>query len=288
MEHFAGTMMYTFGPVQYDFAARTHIMGIVNVTPDSFSDGGRWYDPAAAIAHGLQLAADGADILDVGGESTRPGAVPVPADEELRRVVPVIRGLVKQAAIPISIDTTKSAVADAALDAGALIVNDISGLHADPLMAAVTARHHASLILMHMKGTPQSMQTDPVYDDIIGEICRYFGEAIARARAAGVHQLILDPGIGFGKTLPHNLEILRSIGEFRRFGLPVLVGPSRKAFLGAILGAAVSDRMEGTAAAVAAAVLNGAQIVRVHDVREMKRVARVVDAISRPATQTVH
>jgi dihydropteroate synthase len=288
MQDNAGTMIYTFGPLQYDLSGRTHIMGVVNVTPDSFSDGGRWGEPDAAIRHGLHLAGEGADILDVGGESSRPGSDPVSAEEELRRVLPVIHALAQQAAVPISIDTTKSAVAEAALDAGATIINDISGLHGDPLMAEVAARHQASVVVMHMKGTPKTMQSAPVYGDIIEEICQYFSEAIDSARRAGIRQLILDPGIGFGKTLDHNLEILRSLRTFRRFDLPILVGPSRKAFLGPILGTPVDDRIEGTAAAVATAILNGAHVVRVHDVREMKRVALVVDAVIHPTAQAVH
>ena len=278
-------MICSFGPVRYDFSSRTYIMGIVNVTPDSFSDGGRWSDPESAVRHGLRLAEEGADILDIGGESSRPGAEPVGADEELRRVLPVVRELARRCPIPISIDTTKAAVADAALGAGAVIVNDISALRGDPLMAPTAARHGAAVVLMHMKGTPRTMQEAPVYGDLIGELCFFFEEAIASAQRAGLERLILDPGLGFGKTAEHNFEILRSLGRFRRFGFPLLVGPSRKSFLGSVLGTGPEDRMEGTAAAVAAAVMNGAQIVRVHDVRAMKRVVQVADAIARPALQ---
>jgi dihydropteroate synthase len=254
-------------------------MGILNVTPDSFSDGGRFFAPEAAVRRGMEMAEEGADFIDIGGESTRPGSDPLPFEEEVRRIVPVIERLAKAIDVPLSVDTYKSSVARAALDAGAVIVNDISALHFDPGVAQVTARAKASIILMHIKGTPKTMQEAPVYDDLIGEVSAFLAEGIARARASGIDQVIVDPGIGFGKTLAHNLQLLRELREFQRLGCPVLVGPSRKSFIGKLLDLPVDHRLEGTAAAVSAAIMNGAQIVRIHDVQEMRHVARIIDAI---------
>lgn len=272
---------FSFGGVRYDLSARTHIMGIVNVTPDSFSDGGKYFEPGAAVDRARAMVEEGADFIDIGGESTRPGSVPLTAGEEMKRVLPVVERLAASSKVPISVDTYKAAVAERALAAGASIVNDISGLHFDPALAEVTARAGASLVLMHIKGTPATMQSEPVYDDLVGEIGAYLGEGIARARAAGVEQIFVDPGIGFGKTLSHNLEILRRLRELQSLGCPVLIGPSRKSFIGKILDAPVAERMEGTAAASAVAIMNGASVIRVHDVKEISRVARVVDAIVR-------
>lgn len=272
---------YAIGSATYVFGKRTYIMGVLNVTPDSFSDGGRFYDIESAVRRGMEMVDEGADFIDVGGESTRPGSEPVPLDEELRRVLPVVERLGKEASVPISIDTYKSEVARHALDAGALIVNDISGLHADPRIADIVAERDASLILMHIKGTPKTMQRDPHYDNVIEEICAYLDEGIQLAASRGIHQLFIDPGIGFGKKLEHNLEIFRSLKDLRRFGYPMLIGPSRKSFIGTILNLPVDERLEGTAAAVAVSIVNGADVIRVHDVREMKRVAAVVDAIVR-------
>jgi len=272
-------LTYNFGGVPFDLNARTYIMGILNVTPDSFSDGGRFQDAEKAVRRGLEMAEEGADFIDIGGESTRPGSDPVPADQESARVIPVIEKLAISAGVPISVDTYKPEVAKRALDAGAVIVNDVSGLHYDPSLAEVAASRKASLILMHMKGKPKSMQEDPEYDDVINEICSYLEEGIKIARSRGVEQIMVDPGIGFGKNVSHNLQIIRHLGEFRRFGYPLLVGPSRKSFIGKLLDLPVDRRLEGTAAAVAAAIMNGANIVRVHDVREMVQVARIVDAI---------
>jgi dihydropteroate synthase len=272
---------YTFGATEYDLSKRTYIMGVLNVTPDSFSDGGRYLDSDDAISRGLQMAEEGADFIDVGGESTRPGAQSVSLDEELRRVIPVIELLAKATSVAVSIDTYKAAVAERALDAGALIVNDISGLHFDAAMADVIAERDASVVVMHIKGTPGTMQTDPRYGDVVEEICDYLHESILRAERKGIGQIIVDPGIGFGKTVAHNLEIIRRLDEFRRLGYPLLVGPSRKSFLGKVLDLPLEERLEGTAAAVAVSIINGACIVRVHDVKEMTRVARVVDAIVR-------
>lgn len=270
---------YTFGTRTYDLYARTHIMGILNVTPDSFSDGGKFFAVENAVEHGLKMIGEGADFIDIGGESSRPRSEPLSVAEEIRRVVPVIQRLAESTDVPISVDTYKHEVADEAFDAGAVIVNDISGFHFDPLLADVAAKYSASAILMHIKGTPKTMQSNPEYDDLIAEISTYLLEGISTAHNAGVEQIILDPGIGFGKTLQHNLSIFRHLRDFARLGFPLMVGPSRKSFIGAILDLPIDQRMEGTAAAVAVSVLNGAQIVRVHDVKEMKRVVQVVDTI---------
>lgn len=270
--------IYTFGNVRYDFSSRTFLMGILNVTPDSFSDGGRFMDLDKAVEHARALERDGADIIDVGGESSRPGSQPVTADEEIRRVVPVIKRVSREVSIPVSVDTTKSIVAREALRAGAVIVNDISGLRYDAAMPKVIADHSASAVLMHMKGEPRTMQQDPHYDDVVGEVGAFLQRQAEVAEHAGITQIIIDPGIGFGKTLAHNVALIRHLRAFAELGYPVLVGPSRKSFIGAILDLSVGERLEGTAAAVTACVLNGASIVRVHDVKEMKRVARVADA----------
>ena len=275
----APNAVYTFGTQRYDFASRTFLMGILNVTPDSFSDGGRYFDLDKAVDHARGLERDGADFLDVGGESSRPGAEPVTADEEIRRVVPVIKKLSRELSIPISVDTTKSIVAQEALRAGAVIVNDISGLRFDAAMPKVIADHSATAVLMHMKGDPRTMQQNPRYDDVVGEVCTFLQRQAVVAERAGVSQIIVDPGIGFGKDLAHNVALIRHMRAFVELGYPVLVGPSRKSFIGSILGLPVDDRLEGTAAAVTASVLYGASIIRVHDVKEMKRVVRVADSI---------
>jgi dihydropteroate synthase len=263
---------------------KTLIMGIVNVTPDSFSGDGLGNDATAAIARGKRMAAEGADILDVGGESTRPGAEPVSLEEELGRVLPVIEGLAAETEAIISIDSYKSAVAVEALARGAAIVNDISGLRFDAEMARVAAGAGAAVVIMHIQGTPRSMQERPKYDDVIGEISDYLAEGIAIATAAGVgqDQVVVDPGFGFGKALEHNLELMRRLGEFRNLGAPLMIGPSRKRTLGILLNdAPPNERREGTAAMVALAIAAGVDIVRVHDVREMARLARVADAVVR-------
>ena len=273
------TSTYKFGSVQYDLTARTYVMGILNVTPDSFSDGGMFLNTEKAVKRGLEMVEEGADFIDIGGESTRPGAEVVSLDEELMRVIPVISRLARAVQIPISIDTYKSEVASRALDAGASIVNDISGLHYDQRVADVVAKHQASIVLMHIKGAPKTMQMNPEYQNIVEDICTYLQEGIQLAEDKGIEQIFIDPGIGFGKTTEHNLEIIKHLQEFKRFGYPVLVGPSRKSFIGKILDLPTDQRSEGTAVAVAVAIMNGANIVRVHDVKKMKRVAQVVDAI---------
>jgi dihydropteroate synthase len=257
-------------------------MGIVNVTPDSFYDGGRFADPARAVEHGLALAEEGADILDVGGESSRPGSDPVSAAEERRRVVPVIAALRKRAAALISIDTTKLEVAEAALDAGADIINDISASDLDPRVLVLAAARGAGLVLMHMKGTPKTMQEAPRYDDAVGEVRAFLAGKLAAARAVGVaaESIVLDPGIGFGKRLEDNLVLLNHLETLAALGRPVLAGVSRKAFIGRLLDAApADDRLEGTIAASVVAVVRGAHILRVHDVKAVGRAARVADAI---------
>lgn len=259
---------------------RVHVMGILNTTPDSFSDGGRFYDPDDAVKQGIDMASDGADIIDVGGESTRPGAAPVTAEEEMERVLPVIESLAAEIQIPISIDTTKSIVAEAALQAGASIVNDVSALRFDPALGEVVANFGAGLVLMHMLGEPRTMQENPVYSDVVAEVKETLEGRVEQARAFGIapEAIAVDPGIGFGKTREHNLTLLKYVSEFSG-DHPVVVGPSRKSFIGATLDLPVGERLEGTAATIAWAVAEGVQVVRVHDVKEIVRVVRMVEAI---------
>ena len=257
-------------------------MGVLNVTPDSFYDGGRHPAPAEAIAFGTQLAEEGADIIDVGGESSRPGAQPVGLEEELRRVLPVVEGLVA-AGLHVSVDTYRAETARRALVLGARMINDISGLRGDPEMAETVAETDCTCVVMHMRGTPETMQRQPIYNDVVDDVCAFFEERMTALGAAGVRedQIWLDPGFGFGKTVAHNLELLRRLREFTRFGRPLLIGTSNKSTLGEVLRAAVDDRAEGNAATVAVAICHGADAVRVHDVRAMARVARMTDAIVR-------
>lgn len=257
------------------------IMGIVNATPDSFSDGGRYLDPAAAVAHALRLAEEGADLVDLGGESTRPGAPPVAEDEEIRRVVPVVEALrARDFPLPISIDTSKAVVARAALAAGADLVNDVAGL-ADPALARVVAEAGVPVVLMHSRGTPADMLSRASYGDLVAEVRAELAEALLRVAATGVspERVILDPGIGFAKTAEHGFELLARLGELRGLGRPLLVGPSRKSFIGKVTGAPVGERLPGTLAAVTAAVLAGAELVRVHDVAATRQAAQVAAAI---------
>jgi len=274
-------LSYLFGETTFEFEKRTYLMGILNVTPDSFSDGGRFYDQTDAVLHAYQMLKDGADIIDVGGESTRPGAEAISIEEELRRIIAVIQKIRQKSGIPISVDTYKSQVAIEALKAGANIVNDISGLHFDEKMADVIADKGASVVIMHIKGTPKDMQINPRYTDVVKEVSDYLADAVERARKKGIKQIIVDPGIGFGKTVEQNLELICRLDELRVIGVPILIGVSRKSFIGKILETAVEARLEGTAAAVTASIMHGADIVRVHDVREMRRVAMVADAIRR-------
>jgi dihydropteroate synthase len=261
---------------------RTHLMGVLNVTPDSFSDGGMFADPGLAVEHARAMAAQGADIIDIGGESTRPGASPLSDEEELWRIIPVIERVAAETGIPVSVDTYKANVAARALAAGASIVNDISGLRFSPDMARVVADHGAAVVIMHIKGTPRDMQANPVYEDLLGEIIEYLAGGVETALRAGVprDRILVDPGIGFGKTVEHNLTIIARLDELRVLGCPVVLGTSRKRFIGAVLDAPdPKERREGTAATVALGIERGAHIVRVHDVTEMAKVARMTDAI---------
>jgi dihydropteroate synthase len=268
---------------------RTLIMGVLNVTPDSFSDGGLFLDPEAAVARAIAMEASGADIIDIGGESTRPGSSGISADEELRRIIPVIEGLRGKIGIPISVDTSKSEVAEAAAAAGAEIVNDVTALRKDPRIAEVARRRKLPLTLMHMRGEPATMQKKPFARDVLRDVTQGLRQAVATARQAGVanSQIILDPGIGFGKSYAQNCELLARLPELARLGFPILVGTSRKSFIGGALKSASrtpsgNERIWGTAATVAASILQGAHIVRVHDVAEMAQVAQVSDAILSP------
>ena len=269
---------------------QTKIMGILNVTPDSFSDGGIFFTPEKAVERGVRMAEEGADIIDIGGESTRPGSDSVPVHIELKRVIPVIKALVKKVKIPLSIDTKKARVAQEAVDAGAEIINDVSALNADKKMAWTAAHTKAALVLMHMRGNPANMQKGNLgYDDLMGEITDYLRSSIQKAMKAGVEKdsIVVDPGIGFGKTFTDNHKIIGNLAELKTLGMPILIGTSRKSFIGQITGDAPSERMEGTAASVAAAILKGCHIIRVHDVAEMKKVVAVTDAIlhARQVTQ---
>jgi len=272
-----------WGSWRLDLSSRTHVMGVLNVTPDSFSDGGRYLRVDRALAQAERMAEAGADLIDIGGESTKPGAPPVPLDEELRRVIPVIERVAARCRLPISVDTSKAEVARRAIEAGAAMINDVTALRGDPAMAEVAAEAGVPVVLMHMQGTPATMQRRPRYRALMDDLLRFFRARIASATASGIdrRRLIIDPGIGFGKTLAHNLEILRRLDVLARLGRPILVGPSRKSFLGKLIDRPVDQRLEGTAAAVTAAVLHGAHLVRVHDVAEMVRVVRVADAIRR-------
>ncbi|MBU0759708.1 MAG: dihydropteroate synthase [Candidatus Omnitrophica bacterium] len=264
-----------------DFGSRTFIMGILNLTPDSFSGDGLHNDVDRAVEEAERIAGEGADIIDIGGESTRPGAEPVPLEEEIKRVVPVVERLARKIKIPISVDTRKSEVALRALDKGASIINDITGLEYDNRMTDVVARYDAGVIIMHIKGEPRTMQKSPVYGNLIKEILEKLTDLVERAEKSGIKKenIIVDPGIGFGKTFDHNLEILNNLSVFRGMGKPILVGTSRKSFIGNILDAEPRERIWGVAASVAISINNGADIVRVHDVKQMKQVAMVADAI---------
>ena len=269
------------GPVEFDFS-RTYIVGILNCTPDSFSDGGRYLDPELASKHALRMIAEGADIIDIGGESTRPGAEPISLDEELNRVLPVIEKIRAKSDIPISIDTYKSDVAKAAVKRGANLINDISGLRFDSKMASTAASFGLPVVVMHIKGEPRSMQKNPCYENLINEIKSYLKESIQIAETGGIkrEKIIIDPGIGFGKTFQHNFSILRNLDRFSDIGQPILVGASRKGFLGSLSGSDLDDRIEESLAASVIAASNGAHFVRVHDVAPTVRALKVCDAVS--------
>jgi len=283
------TYQLSWSNYNLELGRQTCIMGVVNVTPDSFSDGGRFYDSAAAVAQGEKLAAEGAAIIDIGGESTRPFSDPVPAAEEIRRVVPVIEKLSQRVSVPISVDTAKAEVARRALDAGASIINDVTALRYDPELAAVAVAFDTPVILMHMLGEPKSMQVQPRYDDLIGEIHGFLADAVERARGQGISpsKIIVDPGIGFGKTVAHNLLLIKYLQAFTALDTPILIGVSRKSFIRKILKDAHDDDIRpdlpvvetGSQAAAAAAILNGAHIVRVHDVANTVVTAKILDAM---------
>ena len=257
------------------------VMGILNVTPDSFSDGGKYDSSLTAISHAIKMENEGADIIDIGGESTRPGAKPVDIEEELKRVIPVIEGIRKESNIVISIDTYKSNVASKAISAGANIINDISGLRFDANMVHFASEAQVPIIVMHMLGNPQNMQSNPSYSNLMNELITFFQERVDVLTSKGINKnnIILDPGIGFGKTTDHNFTLIRELGQIVDLGYPVLVGPSRKSFIGKTLNLPLEDRIEGTAAAVTAAIMNGTRIVRVHDVKEMLRVVKMTENI---------
>ncbi len=259
---------------------RTLVMGVVNVTPDSFSDAGQFFEPESAIRRGEEIVREGADLLDIGAESTRPQSEPITTEEEWKRLAPVLRALVDRLKVPISVDTYKPETAEKALDLGASMVNDVTGLR-DPEMVKVVARYDVPAVIMHMKGTPKTMQVNPEYDDVVADIIRYLREQMSTAIQGGVDKdkIVIDPGIGFGKTVEHNLTLLRRLGEFRSLGRPILIGTSRKSFIGKILGSDVEERLEGSLATAVLAAWGGARIVRAHDVRETVRAVRLVDEI---------
>ena len=270
------------GSFHLAFSEKTYVMGILNVTPDSFSDGGKFFDAQSAVRHGLEMARDGADIIDIGGESTRPGASDISVEEELDRVIPVIETLAKKVAVPISVDTRKPRVAEAAIKAGASIVNDVSGLRHDPEMASVVAKYGRPVILMHMRLTPRDMQSNPRYKDVVREVIQELEESLEIAKRSGVKEenCLIDPGIGFSKTPEHNLEILNRLDEFIVLGRPICVGTSRKSFLGRILkDADADDKLLGTVATCVIAIMKGASLLRVHDVKEVRKAAAVTDSI---------
>jgi dihydropteroate synthase len=274
-------MIFRARQFEFTFPRPVLVMGVLNVTPDSFSDGGKFLDAAAAVARGLELTSQGADILDIGGESTRPGAAPVAEAEELRRVLPVIEALAARVKIPLSIDTLKPAVARAALQAGASIVNDIAANRADPALWNVVAEFRAGYVCMHMQGNPQTMQIEPRYTDVVEEVGVFFTDRLARLQASGIEpeQVVLDVGIGFGKKLPHNLQLLAELRRFAKFERPLLVGISRKSFLGKLSGADVTERLPSALACSTLAVAEGVHMLRTHDVAETVQAVRMTEAI---------
>ncbi|MCX6962318.1 MAG: dihydropteroate synthase [Verrucomicrobia bacterium] len=275
-------MIWKIRDREIDLSRRARVMGIINATPDSFSDGGSFLDPQAALAHGLQMVAEGAEILDIGGESTRPGAQSVEADEEIRRVLPIIQALRRESPVLLSIDTSKAAVAQAALDAGADIINDVTGLRGDSEMPALAASSKAGIVIMHMQGEPRTMQLAPTYDDVVEEVGNFFRQAVARSVACGIDpmRIALDPGIGFGKTPEHNRRLLAELSAFLEFGRPLLVGASRKSFLGWLAGSsAMDDRFWPGVALTSLCRERGARILRVHDVKPHTEALRMTEAI---------
>lgn len=287
MKDILQTRTWVFEGLRRELGQTPLIMGIVNVTPDSFSDGGQFLAQQSAVGHALKLVTEGADILDVGGESTRPGADEVPLDEELRRVIPVIEQLAKSTTVPISVDTSKAAVARQALRAGASIVNDVSGLLFDPDMIEVCRESRCGVSVMHIQGTPRTMQVEPHYDDVVAEICEYFAERLATLEQAGIdpERIVLDPGIGFGKTAQHNLEILSNIAAFRALGRPVLIGHSRKRFLHKLIQREVDERLFGTVGVTLALARQHVDLVRVHDVAANRDALAAYQAVCEPSVR---
>ncbi|MBM3330640.1 dihydropteroate synthase [candidate division WOR-3 bacterium] len=275
------TRSIKLGRKTLDLGRRTYVMGILNVTPDSFSDGGRFLEPSAAVEHALSMAEEGADFIDIGAESTRPGSRPVPVREQQARLLPVLRAVKKRLKTPVSVDTTSATVTSIALSEGADIVNDVSAFAGDRQMAVIVARAGVPCILMHMKGRPRTMQKKPEYSDLMAEVTDFLAEALRRGEAAGIArtQMLVDPGIGFGKTVAHNLEILRRLAELESLGAPVVVGPSRKRFIGAVSDSPPGERVEGTIAACVLAARNGANVLRVHDVKPVVKALKLADAV---------
>ena len=283
-----GPIVWHCGEYVFRITRKPLILGIVNVTPDSFSDGGRFFDPIAAVDHGLKLAGDGADILDVGGESTRPGSSPVSTEEEIRRVVPVVRELVRRGPIPVSVDTSKAAVARAVIDEGASVINDVTGLRGDPGMAHVIERTGAGLIVMHMRGTPSTMQLSPTYSNIVDEVGTFFRDRLATAVDRGIDPMSVafDPGIGFGKTTKHNLEVIACLAKLGEIGRPICLGVSRKRFIGELTMRHAEERMAGSLAiGCFTAAWRTAHILRVHDVAQTRDGIVLLDAIDRQRHQ---
>jgi dihydropteroate synthase len=262
-------------------AERVHIMGILNVTPDSFSDGGRYLNPDDAVVHALTMVEQGADVLDIGAESSKPGAIPIDEEEERRRLIPIVRAVCRRISIPVSIDTTKASIAEQALDVGAAMINDISALRFDMRMGAVVAKSGAGVILMHMRGHPQTMQHAAQYVDVVEEVRQFLKARVEAAKAMGIppERILLDPGIGFGKNCRHNLTLLNQLDTLCTLGPPMIVGVSRKAFIGKILNRTIDERLMGTAGAVAVAIMKGARMVRVHDVAPIRDAVRMIEAI---------
>jgi dihydropteroate synthase len=276
------------GGTQLDLTGRPLVMGILNVTPDSFSDGGRFLDRDRAVRHALSMCEEGAEVIDVGGESTRPGSEPVALQDELDRVIPVVEAITDETDVPVSIDTQKAEVAGQALSAGARIINDVSALRTDDAMAGVAARTGAAVVLMHMQGTPETMQKEPQYDDVVADVCGWLDSRIDAATRAGIDRgrILVDPGFGFGKRLEHNLALLRNLARFHELEAPLLVGTSRKSMIGALLDRPPQERLYGTLATVACAVMSGCHIVRVHDVRATREVVTICEAVRRGHQQT--
>lgn len=270
--------VFRFGDHTYDLLSKTYIMGILNVTPDSFSDGGKYTKAEEALKRAKEIESEGADFIDIGGQSTRPGSKEISVDEELERVIPILEAVKDEINIPISIDTYRSKVAEEALKSGAMIVNDITGLNYDPEMPKVINKYKASCIVMHSKGKPENMQDNPEYENVVAEVTSYLENSIWKANISGIDQIIIDPGIGFGKTVEHNLTLIKHIPDLKRLDCPILIGVSRKSLIGKILNTDVGEHLEGSLALDTISILNGVNILRVHDVKESVRIAKITDS----------